>query len=191
MSSKDENTGKESVREKIIEKQQQALHPSEKTLAILTLALTIGFFGSSAVLMPSQQSVTGMFSGEIDIQQPEIQGITYRNQELSGAGLSLVMDTEIRNPNVVEAEVEKIDYRMKIDGQTVKRGQVEGTTVIPASDDAMVAAEYGLDFAGVPNTAEIIRQFETGERKLLVEGTVSFDVAGETVDVPFARRAVF
>ncbi|MFB6116414.1 MAG: LEA type 2 family protein [Candidatus Nanosalina sp.] len=191
MISIDEQGRLSTVRQKIISQQKQRLSSGEKGLALLTLALTIGFFGSSAVLMPSQQAATGMFSGELEIQQPRTSEQILRNKEVTDTGVSFVLDQRIRNPNVVEAEVQRVTYEIKIDGQTVKRGVREGTTVLPAKESRMVALLFELDFAGVSNTAEIIREFESGDREVTVEGTIDYSVAGRTVSVPFRKNAIF
>lgn len=179
------------VRQKIIDKQKQSLSAGEKGLTLLALALTIGFFGSSAVLMPSQQSATGMFSGELEIQEPVLREQVLRNKEVQKSTVSFVLDQNILNPNVVEAELERINYEIKLDGQTVKRGSRDGKTVLTAGGDSMVATVYSIDFAGLPDTAEIIRRFESGQRTVTLEGTMDYSVAGNTVSVPFRKTGEF
>jgi len=80
--SREENRSNDSVRQRVVEKQKKALNSSESGYAILTLALTIGFFGSSAVLMPSGQSVTGMFSGQTELQQPVVRDTDIRAEKV-------------------------------------------------------------------------------------------------------------
>lgn len=179
------------VRQKIIDKQEQSMSAKDKGLTILALALTIGFFGSSAVLMPSQQSATGMFSGELQIQKPVASQQVLRDKQIQNSGISFVLDQNIRNPNVVETELERINYEVKLDGETVKRGSRESTTVVPPGEDRMVAVLHRIDFAGLPDTAEIIRAFETGQRTVTVEGTMDYSIAGTTVSVPFRKTGEF
>lgn len=158
-------------------------------LAILTLAMTIGFFGSSSVLMPSQQAATGMFSGELTVQNPLLDSINVRDVRLEESRLSFILDSEVTNPNVVESRLKKVSYEIKVDGETVKRGIKDGSTTIPADDSRMIALSFDLDFSGVPDTKRVLSQFEEDKRQVTVEGAMDFDVAGSTVSVPFLKRA--
>ena len=186
-----EEEGTEPVRKKIIDKQKHSLNSKEAGMAILALALSIGFFGSSAVLMPDQQAATGMFSGELDVRSPVVESIEFRDKEIHDTGFSIVLDAEVRNPNVVEAEIEDIVYQVKAGGDTIKADVKQGTTVIEATDKEWVATEYTVDFAGIPNAQEIIRKFEEGDREVVVEGTFRFDVAGGKVELPFEEKTAF
>jgi len=176
-----------SKRKEIIEKHENALD-KEAGLAILALALTIGFFGSSAVLMPEQGTPTGMFSGDLDIRSPVVESLQSRNEVVHNTGFSFVLDSEVRNPNVVDVELENVVYQIKSNGETIKSGVKDGETVIEAPDTEWVALEYGIDFAGVPNSQELLKKFEEGDRKVSVDGTYRFNVAGEIVELPFEEE---
>lgn len=177
----------ESKRKEIIEKHENALN-KEAGLAILTLALTIGFFGSSAVLMPDQGTPTGMFSGDLEIRSPVVENYDFMNKDVYDTGFSVVLDAEVSNPNVVEAELENVVYQVKAGGETIKRGVKPGSTILRAGDTEYVPTEYEIDFRGVSNTEYIIERLEAGDRKISVEGTYRFNVAGETVELPFEKQ---
>ncbi|NMJ76959.1 hypothetical protein GLU64_00915 [Nanohaloarchaea archaeon] len=189
--SREENRSNDSVRQRVVEKQKKALSSSESGYAILTLALTIGFFGSSAVLMPSDQSVTGMFSGQTELQQPVVRDTEIRAEGLSNDEVSFVADSEIFNPNFVQAEMKEIDYRILLDEDTVKRGQVLGSSVIPPEESRMSAVKYTLDMSGISDSRQITRSIETGQSDVEVQGVVSFNVAEQHVEVPFRSGTVF
>lgn len=186
---KEEKT--DSVRKKIIDKQHDSLDSKKAGMAILALALSIGFFGSSAVLMPDQQAATGMFSGELDVRSPVVESMEFRNKDIHDTGFSVVLDAEVRNPNVVEAELEDIVYQVKADGDTIKADVKSGRTVVEPTDTEWVATEYTIDFAGASNAEEIIRKFEEGEREVAVDGTFRFNVAGDTIELPFEEKTGF
>lgn len=177
----------ESTRKKIIEKHENALN-KEAGLAILTLALTIGFFGSSAVLMPDQGTPTGMFSGDLEIRSPVVENYRFISKDVHDTGFSVVLDAEVRNPNVVEAELENVVYQIKAGGETIKRGVKPGSTVLEAGDSQFVATSYEIDFRGISDTEEVIERLEAGDRKVSVEGTYRFNVAGEIVELPFEKK---
>ncbi len=177
----------ESVRREIIDKHEDSLASRELGVAIMALALTIGFFGSSAALMPSQQTATGMFSGDLEVRSPVVENMEFRNKNIHDTGFSLVLDAEVRNPNVVEAELENIVYQVKADGDTIKADVKPGSSNLEAGESEMVATEYSVDFAGISNVEEVIRKFEEGEREVTIDGTFRFDVAGETVELPFEK----
>lgn len=190
MTQDDSSNLDDSLRGSIIQKQRKKLDSSEVHHAVLALALTIGFFGSSAVLMPSQESVTGMFSGQTDLQQPRIQGIEVRSQEFSNNEISFVLDSRVFNPNIVGAETKTIDYDIVVDGETVKRGEVVGSTSFRPKDAGMSAVEYELDVSGISNSQEFVSDIRTGEADLVVEGTMSFNVAEQHFEAPFRYNAV-
>ncbi|EGQ43064.1 MAG: hypothetical protein J07AB43_10530 [Candidatus Nanosalina sp. J07AB43] len=188
--SKKENKSDESVRQRVVEKQNKALSSSESGYAVLTLALTIGFFGSSAVLMPSDQSVTGMFSGQTELQQPVVQDTEVKAESLSNGEISFVVDSEIFNPNFVQAEIKKIDYSILLDEDTVKRGQILGSSVVPPEESRMSAVEYSLDISGISDSRQIMQSIKNGQKDVRVQGVVSFNVAEQHIEVPFRSGTV-
>ncbi len=175
------------TRRKIIEKHENALD-KEAGLAILTLALTIGFFGSSAVLMPDEGTPTGMFSGDLEIRSPVVENYKFINLDVHQTGFSLVLDAEVRNPNLVEAELENVVYQVKAGGETIKRGVKPGSSVLQAGESGYVATSYEVDFRGVSDTKRILDRLESDSREVTVEGTYRFDVAGNIVELPFEEQ---
>jgi|GEM_PF-6937258 hypothetical protein len=188
--SKKENKSDESVRQRVVEKQNKALSSSESGYAVLTLALTIGFFGSSAVLMPSDQSVTGMFSGQTELQQPVVQDTEVKAESLSNGEISFVVDSEIFNPNFVQAEIKKIDYSILLDEDTVKRGQILGSSVVPPEESRMSAVEYSLDISGISDSRQIMQSIKNSQKDIRVQGVISFNVAEQHIEVPFRSGTV-
>jgi len=175
------------TRKKIIEKHKNALD-KEAGLAILTLALTIGFFGSSAVLAPDDGTPTGMFSGDLEIRSPVAESYKFVNKEVYQTGFSLVLDAEVRNPNLVEAELKNIVYQIKADGETIKRGIKPGSSALEAGESKYIATSYEVDFKGVSDTKRIINRLESGDREITVDGIYRFDVAGNIIELPFEKQ---
>jgi len=102
-----------------------------------------------------------------------------------------VLDSEIFNPNFVQAEIKKINYRILLDENTVKRGQVLGSSIIPPEESRMSAVEYNLDISGISDSRQIMRSIESGGRDVAVQGVVSFNVAEQHVEIPFRSGTVF
>ena len=178
----------ESVRKEIIDKHEDSLASKELGIAIMALALTIGFFGSSPALMPSQETATGMFSGDLEIRSPVVERMEFRDKEVHDTGFSLVLDAEVRNPNVLNAELKNIVYQIKADGDTIKADVKPGSSNLEAKGSEMVATQYAVEFSGISNVEEVIRKFEEGERKVSIDGTYRFEIAGEIVELPFEKR---
>jgi LEA14-like dessication related protein len=178
----------ESIRKNIVEQHEEEVTPKEMGEALLATAFMLGFFGSAAVLMPSGASPTGMFSGSLTVDAPVVEDSTIRSVGLEGDRLSFIHDSEVYNPNVVEAELQKITYEIIIDGKTVARGVQEGTTFIPAKDDRMVAVEHVLDLSGVSNGGSILTDVASGRDSVKVEGFMQFRSGGETVVETYSRE---
>jgi len=177
----------ESVRKKVIDKHEESLTPKDLGEAILAIGFMLSFFGSAAVLMPSQGSPTGLFSGEFEIQQPDMRTADLRNVESYHNGVDFVHDAEVYNPNLFEAELERAIYEIKINGNTISRGVTEGSTTIPADSVRNVATSHSLDFNAVPGGTQVYQDIASGDTPVTVEGALEFDTDAGMITETFTR----
>jgi LEA14-like dessication related protein len=177
----------ESIRQKIVEDHEESLTPKEMGEALLATAFMLSFFGSAAVLMPSGGTATGMFSGSLSVDAPVVEDSDIRSITVEDSGIAFVQDSEVYNPNIVEAELQRITYEVIVDGETIARGAREGSTVIPAKDDRMIALGHSLDLRGVTGSEEIIESVSSGEEAVTVEGVMQFRSGGSLVMETYSR----
>lgn len=177
----------ESVRKNVIDKHEESLTPKDLGEAILAVGFMLSFFGSAAVLMPSQGSPTGLFSGEFEIQQPDMRTGQLRDVEVYHNGIDFVHDAEVYNPNMFEAELERAIYEIKINGNTISRGVMDGSTVVPADSVRNVATEHTLNFNAVPGGSQVFQKIVSGETPVTVEGALEFDTDAGIVTETFTR----
>ncbi|MFB6242404.1 MAG: hypothetical protein ABEJ36_06420 [Candidatus Nanosalina sp.] len=180
-----EESSPDSVRKRIVKKQEESL-THENRNALLAAALMLSFFGSAAVVMPSTGSPTGLFSGNIQIESPDVQEISIRQVNLESNELSFIFDSRIRNPNLVEVKLTGVLYEIKVDGRTIKREFKDGSTVIAAGDTGYVITVHHLDFSGVPKGKIFYREASNGSG-VTIEGIMKFSVAGTEYSEPFRR----
>ena len=177
----------ESVRKTVIDKHEESLTPKDFGEAILAIGFMLSFFGSAAVLMPSQGSPTGLFSGEFEIEQPDMRTANLVDIEDYHNGVDFVHDAEVYNPNVFEVELERAIYEIKINGNTVSRGVTEGSTTIPADSLRNVATTHSLDFNAVPGGSQVFDEIASGDTPVTVEGALEFDTDAGVITETFTR----
>lgn len=171
----------EETRKDILFKQKDRIKASDKRDVLLTVAFILGFFGPAAVLMPSD-SPTGMFTGEIELESPEIERSEIRSIERQEGKLSFVYDSEVANPNILEAELERTAYRITVNGETVKKDVKPWKETIPAENSRMITYLFEIDTKGLPAEKEI-----SGDSNIILDGNMKFESGGESFTVPFSR----
>lgn len=126
-----------SLREKIVDEKQDVLEHKSIAGLLLATGIVLATFGTAAVLMPDDP--TGAFSGGFEIQDLEVEDVNIRGVEASDTGLTFVQDYEITNPNILRAKFEVASYRIKIEGETVKKGSINGEKIFEAGQTEMMA----------------------------------------------------
>ena len=189
MTEEDDPT-RESLRKELVEKHEQTLKPREMGEVLLVTALVISFFGSASVLMPSDSSVspTGMFSGDLEIDSPVIRDSQLISQDIQNDKISFVHDSEVYNPNIVEASLEEVVYTIKSDGEVIQRTTKQGSTVIPARKTRMVSTLHEINLEGVSDGEEVVQNLSSGENWITVEGDMIFTSAGTEVTESFSKN---
>lgn len=177
----------ESVRKRVIEKHEEAHAPEDLGEALLAIGFMLSFFGSAAVLMPSQGSPTGLFSGEFELQSPDVETAQIRNVDASNSRISFVHDAEVQNPNIVATELDQVIYEIKINGNTVARGTRDGSTVIGPDSIRNVATSHYIDLSGVSGGDEIYQDIISGDQTFTVEGAMEFNTDGGMITETFSR----
>lgn len=183
----EKESGLDSKREEIIEEQKERLKPREMGEALLATAFVLSFFGSAAVLMPSGTSPTGMFSGGVSIEPVEIQESNIRSLRTGDSYVEFVHDSEVYNPNVLEARLQRVVYEVKIDGETVSRGIQRGYTDLSAGENAMIAIGHELSSGGSPSERGIKELIRDNDDQITIEGVMQFEVGGKGVQETYSR----
>lgn len=169
----------ESKYQSIVERNADSLESGGRKAAILILGLILGSLLTFSFVNSDLSSPTGLFAGNENIEEPIIVSNDLRNVEVKESAIEFELNSDIKNSNLMEANVQRVSHNISLGSHTLGSGKRWGVGKIePGKTEEIVTIHktepHEVDFDELPK-----------ESKLVIEGNIAFDIADQTISKKF------
>ncbi len=109
-----------------------------------------------------------------------LNGVALKNMDFTGFTVELRLNA--KNPNTVDAVLDRLDYTLFMEGMEVARGTVSEKQTIPAKGHGIIRTSLTVKYSTVPKLREVVLPaLNKRKSRVKVLGTVHFDTPIGTI----------